>query len=116
MAMHLAARRPEILLIALASPVARRSSKMITDAFVVEKPGSPFKLQRIHVEDDPREDEIMVEMRATGLCHTDLNFSKEHSMPELFPAVLGHEGQCFPPRGLGVRDSLRPCSMAFLSL
>ncbi|KAI3572690.1 aryl-alcohol dehydrogenase [Fusarium oxysporum f. sp. albedinis] len=77
-------RRPSI--------IQKEKLKMITDAFVVEKPGSRFTLQKIHVEDDPREDEVMVEMCATGLCHTDLNFSKEHSMPELFPAVFGHEG------------------------
>jgi hypothetical protein len=31
-------------------------------------------------------------MKATGVCHTDLNFSKEKTIPGLFPAVFGHEG------------------------
>ncbi|KAH7141794.1 aryl-alcohol dehydrogenase [Dactylonectria macrodidyma] len=65
---------------------------MLTNALVVDAPGSPFVHRQVTVEDEPRDDEVMVEMRATGLCHTDLNFSKESSIPNLFPAVLGHEG------------------------
>ena len=65
---------------------------MLTDALVVEAPGSPFTFTQVTVEDEPRDDEVMVEMHATGLCHTDLNFSKESSIPNLFPAILGHEG------------------------
>lgn len=70
---------------------------MLTDALVVEKAGAGFAFQQVTVEDDPRDNEIMVEMRATGLCHTDLNFSKEKSIDGLFPAIFGHEGQQSPP-------------------
>ncbi|KAH7142706.1 aryl-alcohol dehydrogenase [Dactylonectria estremocensis] len=65
---------------------------MLTNALVVDAPGSPFVHRQVTVEDEPRDDEVMVEMHATGLCHTDLNFSKESSIPNLFPAILGHEG------------------------
>jgi aryl-alcohol dehydrogenase len=65
---------------------------MITEALVVDKPGSPFKYQQVDFDDNPRENEVLVRIKATGVCHTDLNFSKEASMPELFPCVLGHEG------------------------
>jgi len=69
---------------------------MITDALVVTSPGAPFKLQPIHVEDQLREDEVLIEIKATGICHTDLNFSKEETILGLFPAVFGHEGSLFP--------------------
>ena len=65
---------------------------MLTDALVVAKPGAPFVYQQIELNDNLRPDEVLVRIKATGVCHTDLNFSKEKSMPELFPAVLGHEG------------------------
>lgn len=52
---HLSPLAPDILL---------RRPEMLTDALVVEKPGSPFRPQKISVEDDPREDEVMIEMRA----------------------------------------------------
>lgn len=40
-----------------------------TTAFVVEKPGAPFKLQEV-VLDEVRSNEVLVEMKYTGLCHT----------------------------------------------
>lgn len=69
---------------------------MLTDALVVEAPGSPFAFRQIIVDEAPRDDEVLVEMTATGLCHTDLNFSKEETIPGLFPAVFGHEGALSP--------------------
>ncbi|CZT44601.1 related to zinc-containing long-chain alcohol dehydrogenase [Rhynchosporium secalis] len=65
---------------------------MITEALVVHKPGAPFVYQSITVEDQLRDDELLVRIRATGVCHTDLNFAKEESVPGLFPGVFGHEG------------------------
>jgi len=65
---------------------------MIVQALVVDKPGDPFVYQDIQLEDTIRDDEVLVEMKATGVCHTDLNFSKETQMPDMFPVVLGHEG------------------------
>lgn len=65
---------------------------MYTDALVVEQPGAPFKLQQIQVDEKLRDDEVLVRIKATGICHTDLNFSKETSIPGLFPGVFGHEG------------------------
>ncbi|KAK0113500.1 hypothetical protein ONS95_013756 [Cadophora gregata] len=65
---------------------------MITEALVVQEPGAPFIYQAITVEDQLRDDEVLVEIKATGVCHTDLNFAKEKSIPGLFPGVFGHEG------------------------
>lgn len=65
---------------------------MLTQALVVAEPGAPFKLQDVQLDDNLRDNEVLVELKATGVCHTDLNFRNEKSMPGLFPAVLGHEG------------------------
>lgn len=65
---------------------------MITEALVVASPGAPFKYQKVDLDDTLRPAECLVRIKATGLCHTDLNFADEKSMPDLYPAVLGHEG------------------------
>lgn len=65
---------------------------MITEALVVQRPGSEFEYNEVNVEDDLRDNEVLVEMKATGVCHTDLNFRNETSLPGLHPAVFGHEG------------------------
>ena len=66
---------------------------MITEVLLVQEAGAPFSHQEITVDDNLRDDEVLVEMKATGVCHTDLNFSKEKTIPGLFPAVFGHEGK-----------------------
>jgi Zn-dependent alcohol dehydrogenase len=65
---------------------------MITEALLVHEAGAPFSYQEVTVNENLRDDEVLVEMKATGVCHTDLNFSKEKTIPGLFPAVFGHEG------------------------
>src|SRR3954468_6541877 len=63
---------------------------MLTRAAVVEGPGQPFTMAEVEL-DDPREDEVLVRMVATGLCHTDITMG--HFLPEeMFPNVFGHEG------------------------
>lgn len=69
---------------------------MITEALVVQEPGAPFVYQAITVENKLRDDEVLVEIKATGVCHTDLNFAKEKTVPGLFPGVFGHEGRVAP--------------------
>lgn len=48
---------------------------------------SPFTLEEVEL-DEPRADEVLVKVHATGLCHTDLTFKAQVPIP----AVLGHEG------------------------
>jgi aryl-alcohol dehydrogenase len=63
---------------------------VITRAAVVEAQGEPFTLAEVEL-DEPREDEVLVRMVATGVCHTDITMSS--FLPaELFPNVFGHEG------------------------
>lgn len=44
---------------------------------------------------EPREDELVVEMVASGICHTDVHFGSADPLPPLmfYPRVMGHEGQ-----------------------
>ncbi len=60
-------------------------------AAVAHQAGKPLSIETINV-DGPREGEVLIEIRATGVCHTD-EFTLSGADPEgLFPAVLGHEG------------------------
>jgi aryl-alcohol dehydrogenase len=59
-------------------------------AAVVERPGAPFELQELELA-GPRPDELLVEVAAVGLCHTDL-VARDGDYPVPTPAVFGHEG------------------------
>ncbi|MXZ56486.1 MAG: S-(hydroxymethyl)glutathione dehydrogenase/class III alcohol dehydrogenase [Gammaproteobacteria bacterium] len=64
---------------------------MKTRAAVAYEAGKPLQIEEIELA-SPREGEVLVELRATGVCHTDA-FTLSGEDPEgIFPAVLGHEG------------------------
>ena len=53
--------------------------------------GKPLEVTEVKL-DGPKPGEVMVEIKATGICHTD-EFTLSGADPEgLFPAILGHEG------------------------
>jgi aryl-alcohol dehydrogenase len=59
-------------------------------AAVLEEKDAPFLLKEVELE-DPRPDEVLVRMVATGICATDAHV-KSQSMPTPLPVILGHEG------------------------
>jgi len=60
-------------------------------AAVAHKAGSPLTIEEVDLE-GPKAGEVLIEMKATGICHTD-EFTLSGADPEgLFPAILGHEG------------------------
>lgn len=64
---------------------------MKTKAAVAWKAGEKLSIEEVELE-GPRAGEVLVEVRATGICHTDA-FTLSGADPEgLFPAILGHEG------------------------
>jgi S-(hydroxymethyl)glutathione dehydrogenase/alcohol dehydrogenase len=64
---------------------------MKTRAAVAWKAGAPLTIETVDLE-GPRAGEVLVEVKATGICHTDW-FTLSGDDPEgLFPAILGHEG------------------------
>ena len=64
---------------------------MDVKAAVAFEPGKPLSIETVQLE-GPKEGEVLVEIKATGVCHTDA-FTLSGADPEgLFPAILGHEG------------------------
>lgn len=60
-------------------------------AAVAHKAGQPLTIETVQLQ-GPRAGEVLVEVKATGICHTDA-FTLSGEDPEgLFPAILGHEG------------------------
>ena len=64
---------------------------MKTRAAVAVAAGKPLEVMEVDL-DGPKTGEVLVEIKATGICHTD-EFTRSGADPEgLFPAILGHEG------------------------
>jgi aryl-alcohol dehydrogenase len=64
--------------------------KTKTQAAVIWERGAAFSLEQVEL-DEPRPDEVLVRMVATGLCHTDLSV-RSGVIPFPLPGVVGHEG------------------------
>ena len=64
---------------------------MQTLAAVAHAPAQPLSIETVELS-GPQSGEVLVEIRATGICHTD-EFTRSGADPEgLFPSILGHEG------------------------
>ncbi len=60
-------------------------------AAVAVQAGKPLEVMTVQL-DGPKAGEVLIEVKATGICHTD-DFTLSGADPEgLFPAILGHEG------------------------
>ena len=60
-------------------------------AAVAYKAGEPLVIETVQLQ-GPRFGEVLIEIKATGICHTD-EFTRSGADPEgVFPAILGHEG------------------------
>src|ERR1700743_1016642 len=60
-------------------------------AAIARKAGEKLSLETVEL-DGPRDGEVLVEVKATGICHTD-EYTLSGADPEgIFPAILGHEG------------------------
>ena len=73
-------------------------------AAVAFEAGQPLEMETVQLE-GPQAGEVLVEIKATGLCHTDA-YTLSGADPEgLFPAIMGHEGAGVVVEvGAGVRD------------
>ncbi len=64
---------------------------MKTRAAIAYAAGKPLEIVTVDLE-GPKAGEVLVELKATGICHTD-EFTRSGADPEgLFPVILGHEG------------------------
>lgn len=73
---------------------------MVTTKAVVARdpiqPGTPnWALEEINVHDEPGEGEVLVEIHAAGICHTDLVFTTipGGAFGVWYPKITGHEGR-----------------------
>lgn len=64
---------------------------MKTRAAIAWQAGKPLAIETVQL-DGPKAGEVLIEIKATGICHTD-EFTRSGADPEgIFPAILGHEG------------------------
>jgi len=79
---------------------------MKVKAAVAHKAGAPLSIETVDLE-GPRAGEVLVQLKATGICHTDA-FTLSGDDPEgLFPVILGHEGAgIVVETGPGVKTNL----------
>src|SRR5262252_3582938 len=64
---------------------------MKIQAAVARASRTPLRIETVEL-DGPKAREVLVELRATGICHTD-DFTLSGADPEgIFPSILGHEG------------------------
>jgi aryl-alcohol dehydrogenase len=59
-------------------------------AAVLREQGRPLRIETLELE-GPRDDEVLVRIVATGICHTDIDICNDWD-GSATPAVLGHEG------------------------
>lgn len=64
---------------------------MKVQAMVCHAPGAPLVREELDLA-PPGEDEVLIEIMASGLCHTDLSQLEGKAAPYPFPVVVGHEG------------------------
>jgi S-(hydroxymethyl)glutathione dehydrogenase / alcohol dehydrogenase len=64
---------------------------MKTQAAVAWKPGAPLTIETVDLQ-GPKAGEVLVEIKATGICHTDYYTLSGADSEGVFPAILGHEG------------------------
>ena len=73
---------------------------MKTQAAVAVAARKPLEIVTVDL-DGPKAGEVLVEIKASGVCHTD-EFTRSGADPEgLFPAILGHEGAGIVVAGAG---------------
>lgn len=63
---------------------------MHATAAILREPNHPFSIEAVKI-DPPRAGEVLVRIRAVGICHTDMVFASG-AMGSPFPLILGHEG------------------------
>jgi S-(hydroxymethyl)glutathione dehydrogenase/alcohol dehydrogenase len=75
----------------LRHPIRLKEPPMKTRAAVAWKVNEPLAIETVDL-DGPRAGEVLVEVKATGICHTDLYTLSGADSEGLFPSILGHEG------------------------
>ena len=75
------------------------AEKMIETTAIILKAGNePFEIANVLIDSNLQAQDVLVEILATGICHTDIGVQKLGKFPGKFPRVLGHEGTLYPRR------------------
>ena len=82
------ARKSEMNLREKTVPRPRTPRLRAIHAAVLRRPGLPLTIEELELE-APRDDEVLVRLVASGICHTDVDFCEAWASS---PVVLGHEG------------------------
>ena len=77
-------------------------------AAVLHGPNQPFSIETVQLE-GPGAGEVLIQVKATGLCHSDLNVYEGKSLWQ-FPTILGHEAA-----GIVERAQSRPVEVPLLA-
>jgi len=64
---------------------------MRVKAAVAYEPNKPLQIETVELE-GPKEGEVLIEVKATGVCHTDAYTLSGKDPEGVFPSILGHEG------------------------
>ena len=64
---------------------------MKTKAAIAIEAGRPLEIDMVNLE-GPKDNEVLVEIKSTGVCHTDAYTLSGKDPEGIFPAILGHEG------------------------
>ncbi len=84
-------------------------------AAVTHDKGEDFKIEDVQL-DEPKHDEVLIKIVATGVCHTDA-VARDQDVPVPLPAVLGHEGAGIVEKvGEGIRSVAPGDHVVLLSL
>ncbi|MFS0764611.1 Zn-dependent alcohol dehydrogenase [Peribacillus sp. 1P06PB] len=67
----------------------RGNRTMKINAAIMTEVGKPLSIQQVNLS-EPKSNEVLVKIKATGVCHSDLNALNDKSTP--IPTILGHEG------------------------
>lgn len=87
---------------------------MRTRAAVAYEPNKPLVIETVDLE-GPKAGEVLVEIKATGICHTDAYTLDGLDSEGIFPSILGHEGAGGAPIiPHPWPSSLRPCGAGAL--
>ena len=102
---------------------------MKTRAAIAVAPNAPLEIHEVDL-DGPKAGEVLVEIMATGICHTDAYTLEGKDSEGIFPSILGHEGAgivreigpgvttlevgrpCHPALHRRMPDTARPASAA----
>lgn len=63
-----------------------------TRALILNDQNEPFEVSTVFLDSELQDQDVLVEIHATGICHTDIGVQKLGKFPGKFPRVLGHEG------------------------